>query len=395
MIYPLATLAPTIDSAGITAPQYSDIYQSLIASYQTIYGSDIYISADSQDGQWLAIIAKAISDSNQFGIKVYQDYSPLYAQGVGLSSQVKLNGLARLISSNSQSQGNVVGQVGSLITNGVVSDINGNLWNLPSSVTIPSSGTISVTVTAQNTGAINAPSGTINSIFNPQLGWQSFVSTVDATIGAPIESDAALRQRQAVSTALPAQAIVKSISGSIGNVASVKRFVVYENDTGTTDSNGVPAHSISAVVEGGNSIDIANAIRLKKPPGIQTYGSTNIIVYDAAGLPLAINYFILADVQIYISLTIKTLTGYVAPTGALIIQAIVNYLNSLAIGQDIYPSNAQGVASLIGSGFENTFYITVLTLGIAPAPSGTSLIVIPFNQAAVCSSNSNIVLTIT
>lgn len=395
MTYPLATLAPTVDANGITAPTYNDIYQSLIASFQTIYGSDIYVSADSQDGQWLAIIAKAIYDNNQSAIAVFQSYSPSYAQGVGLSSQVKINGIQRLVSSKSQSQGNVVGQVGSLIVNGVVRDINGQLWDLPASVTIPSGGSISVTVTAENTGAIIAPSGSINIIQNPQLGWQSFVSTVDATVGAPIEDDATLRQRQAISTALPSQSILKAISGSIGNVTGVKRFTVYENDTGATDANGIPAHSISAVVDGGLSTDIANAIRLKKPPGVQTYGTTNIVVTDSVGIPLTINYYILQNVQIYISLTIKTLPSYVAPTGQLIVNAIINYLNDLDIGQDVYPSNAQGVAALIGSGYENSFYITALTLGIAPAPGSSALIVIPFNKAAVATLGTNIVLTVT
>ena len=395
MIYPLATLAPTITSTGISAPQYSDIYQSLITSFQTIYGTDIYISADSQDGQWLAVIAKAINDSNQAAISVFQSYSPLYAQGAGLSSQVKLNGLSRLVSTNSQSQGTVVGQVGSIITNGVVADVNGNLWNLPAIVTIPISGSISVTVIAQNKGAIFAPSGTINSIFNPQLGWQTFVSTVAATVGSPIESDATLRQRQGVSTALPALAIIRSISGSIGNVIGVQRFHVYENDTGITDANGIPSHSLSAVISGGSSADIANAIRLKKPPGIQTYGTTSVIVYDSAGLPVTINYFILGNIEIYISLTIKALPGYVSTTGALIIAAIQAYLNSLAIGQSVYPANAQAIAALPGSGLESTFYITALTLGTAPTPTGTTLIAIAFNQAAVSILSSHVVLTTT
>ena len=394
MTYPLPTLACTVDSSGISAPSYTDIYLSLIATFQSIYGSDIYIAPDSQDGQWLAFLAKAINDSNQANIATFQAYSPLYAQGTGLSSQVKINGLEREIATNSQSQGNVVGQVGSIITNGVARDQNGNLWNLPASVTIPLSGVISVTVIAQQVGNITAPSGTINIINNPQLGWQSFTSTVDATVGAPVESDGILRQRQSVSTSLPSQSIVEGIGASIGNTVGVKRYFIYENDTSTTDINGIPPHSISAVVDGGASTDIAYALWLKKPPGIQTYGTTSQIVNDQVGLPIIINYFILQDISIYVSLTIKALNSYVAPTGALIISAIVNYLNALAIGTDVYYSQINGAASLIGSGLEETFYITSLTLGTSPSPSGTSNIVIPFNEAAI-SSTSNVLITVT
>ena len=63
--YPLSTLAPTVNAAGISVPSYNDILQSLIAIFQSIYGSDIYVAQDSQDGQWLAALSRAIHDSNQ------------------------------------------------------------------------------------------------------------------------------------------------------------------------------------------------------------------------------------------------------------------------------------------------------------------------------------------
>lgn len=382
MTFPLATLSPIIDATGISAPVYNDIYQSLIASFQNIYGSDIYIAPDSQDGQWLAVLAAAINDSNQAAIAVFQAYSPFYAQGAGLSSQIKLNGLARAIATNSQSQGNVIGVVGTVVLNGVVKDVNGNLWNLPASVTIPLAGTISVTIIAQTAGAIVAPAGSINSITNPQLGWQSFISTSNAVAGAPVESDAALRVRQKFSTALSALSIKNAIEASIGNVNGVTRFFVYENDTGATDVNGVPAHSLAPVVEGGISTAIAKAIQLKKAPGIQTYGSTSVIAYDSKGLPITINYFILAAIPIYFEITIKVLPGYSSSTGVAINNAIMAYINGLTIGEDVYPSQVQGAASLIGTGLDLTFYITLFRLGLSVGTLGTGLIVIPFNSAA-------------
>ena len=382
MNFPLPTLAPVVNSAGISAPPYSDIYQSLIASFQAIYGTDIYIAPDSQDGQWLAVLAAAINDSNQAAIAVFQAYSPFYAQGAGLSSQVKINGLAREIATNSQSQGNVVGQVGTVIVNGVVKDENSNLWNLPASVTIPVSGVISVTVVAQKLGAIIASAGTINSISNPQLGWQSFVSTVNAEPGAVVESDAALRARQVFSTALPSLSIKNGIEAAIGNVNGVTRFFVYENDTGITDINGIPAHSISPVVEGGLSDLIGKAIQIKKPPGIQTYGSTPVVTHDSKGFPITVNYFILAEVAIYFEITIKALDGYLSSTGVAIRTAVMSYVNGLAIGEDVYPSQVQGAASLIGTGLNDTFYITAFKLGLSVPTLDFIPIVIAFNKGA-------------
>ena len=394
MTFPLATLSPVVDSAGISAPPYSDIYQSLVASFQLIYGSDIYIAPDSQDGQWLAILASAINDSNQAAIAVFQAYSPIYAQGAGLSSQVKINGLSREIATKSQAQGNVVGQVGTIILNGVVRDTNSNLWDLPASVTIPLNGVISVTVIAQKLGSIVAQAGSINTIQNPQLGWQSFVSTVDATIGAAVETDAALRARQAFSTTLPSLSIKNGIEAAIGNVNGVQRFVLYENDTGVTDVNGIPAHSLSAVVEGGISTDIGKAIQIKKPPGIQTYGSTSVTVRDSKSFPIAINYFILTNIPIFFEITIKALSGYVSSTGVAIQQAIARYATLLPIGEDVYPSQVQGAASLIDTNLDETFYITNFKLGTSVAGLATVPIIINFNQAA-STSLTNISLIVT
>jgi uncharacterized phage protein gp47/JayE len=392
--YPLATLAPTIDNTGISAPSYSDIYQSLIASFQAIYGSSIYIAPDSQDGQWLAILAQAINDSNQAAVACFQAFSPTYAQGAGLSSLVKLNGLLRNTATNSTAVGNVVGTVGTVITNGVVQDANGNLWNLPASVTIPIGGSIAVTVTAQNAGNLTAPAGTISKVYNPQLGWQSFTSTADAVVGSPIELDATLRARQGVSSSLPALGIKEAIYAAIANVTGVTRSTVYENDTGATDSNGIPAHTISAVVDGGSIAAITAAIASKKPPGGQTYGSTSGVVYDQYGLPVTINYYVLAHVQIYFAVTIKALPGYVSTTGTALIAALVAFAKALAIGEGVYTSQAQAAAGLINQAIGQTYYITAFTLGVAPAPVGTANIAIAFNQIADCAT-ANCALTVT
>lgn len=380
--YPLATLGPTISSTGITAPTLDEINQSLIATFQSIYGSDIYVTPDSQDGQWLGALSDAINDCNQACIGVYQSFSPTYAQGVQLSSLVKINGLQRDIATNSQAVGNVIGVAGTIILNGIVADANNNLWDLPNVVTIPEGGEIAVTVTAQNLGAVSAAIGTITTVYNPQLGWQSFSNTSAATLGSAVEQDGQLRIRQAGSTALPALGIIDSISAAVGNVSGVERYFIYENATGSTDGNGVPAHSISPIVEGGQVSAIAQAIWSKKPPGIQTYGSTTEPVTDSLGFNTLINFYILTEVPIYYVVTVQPLTGYVATTGTAIQNALAAYTSGLAIGEDIYVSQASAIASLVGQTIGNTFYISEFQLGTSPSPTGTSNITIAFNAAA-------------
>ena len=390
--YPLPTLAPSVNAAGISIPSYNDILQSLVAIFQSIYGSDIYVAPDSQDGQWLAALSQAINDSNQACVAVFQAFSPSFAQGTGLDSLVKLNGLMRLIPTNSQAVGNVVGVAGTQIVNGVVVDESGNLWNLPALVTIPPAGTIAETVTAQVSGSIVAPIGTINGIYTPQLGWQSFSNTSAATIGNPVETDGALRIRQAESTSLPAQGLKGSLYSNLANLTGVTRVFVYENETGVTDGNGVPAHSFVAIVEGGQVAAIVNVIAIQKPPGIQSYGSTSETVYDQYGLPTIINFDVLTEVPIYFAIRIIKLNGFTTSTLTAITNALVAFINNLPIGESVYTSQCEAVASLGGQTIGNTFYIDIFYLGTAPSPTTSTNLAIAYNAAAQLVA-TNVVIT--
>lgn len=398
--YPLSTLSAQVTPAGITAPAYSDIYLSLIASMQGIFGSDIYLTPDSQDGQMIAVFAMAINDQNQTMIAIYNGFLPTFAQGAGLSALVKINGLQRESGTNSTAQLTIAGVAGTTITDGVVRDQNGFLWDLPATVTIPDSGAITVTATCTTEGAINAGANTINTLYTVVAGWQTATNPAPATAGVNIESDAALRQRQSKSTALPAQTPLQSILAAVANTPGVSRYAIYQNDTGTIDSNGVPGHSIAVVVQGGDSVAVAQTIETTKNPGTGTYGTTSEIVDDPAGVPIQINFFELVNVAIYVSLTITPLEGYVSATGDQLIAAIVAFINALPIGQEVYyswiygPAQLYGVPALPGGiPLQETYVITALTIGTAPSPVGTSNIPIPFNEAASCVAG-NVVLTV-
>ncbi|WP_197419241.1 baseplate J/gp47 family protein, partial [Burkholderia sp. BDU5] len=152
----LTTLAPIIDANGITAPTYAQAFSYMQDRYRAIYGADTYLEPDSQDGQLIGVFAKAISDVNAVAIALYQSFSPATAQGAALSSNVKINGIARKVASYSSADLVLVGQAGATITNGAAKDGNGVKWMLPTTVTIPPSGTITVTATCATIGDVSA-----------------------------------------------------------------------------------------------------------------------------------------------------------------------------------------------------------------------------------------------
>ncbi|OWT69203.1 MULTISPECIES: baseplate J/gp47 family protein [unclassified Achromobacter] len=392
----ITSTAAVISATGITAPSYQDILDFLKAQFQAIYGADVYLEPDSQDGQFLSIIAMAINDTNNAAIQVFTSFSPSSGQGAALSSNVKINGIARAAASFSTCDVVIVGQAGTIITDGVIQDAQLlNRWSLPASVLVPLSGEITVTATCDTIGAVSATAGTLTKIATPTRGWQTVTNPAAATPGQPVETDAVLRQRQTVSVALPSRTVLDGTVGAVAAVDGVARYRAYENDTNATDSNGIPSHSISLVVDGGDAQEIAQAIAAKKTPGTGTYGTTTETVIDIYGIAHPIKFFRPTTVTITAAVTIKALTGYTTAVGDAIKQAIADYVNGVEIGGgqsgSVEWGDAITAANSIGGGV--TFKMASLTLN-GPGGAGAPDVPLAFNQAATMTV-AGVTLTVT
>lgn len=371
-----------VDATGPHRPDYPTALAYLQAAYRAIYGADVYLEADSQDGQFLAIMATMCKDTLDYATQVYNNMSPAQAVGAGLSRMVKINGIRRQSASYSTADLRIVGQVGTTITNGQAVDTLGQKWNLPASVTIPIAGEITVTCTADTIGAITAAANSINKINTPTLGWQTVNNVLAATMGAPVETDSQLRARQVLSTALPSLSIFDGTVGGVANLAGVTRVRGYENDTNATDVNGIPAKTISLVVEGGIDQAIADAIARRKTPGTGTYGSTSVITYDARGVPNTIRFYRPTVVQMKSEVQIKALSGYTTSYATLIKQAVVDAINALPIGGSVLFTKLYSAANLPGTAAGATFNITSLTIARLANALAAADVPIAFNEVA-------------
>ncbi len=383
-----------IDATGFHFSDYPTILAAYQAEYRLIYGADVYLEADSQDGQWVAVNALAVFDTLSLAAAVYNSFSPLTALGDALSRNVKLNGIRRRVATYSTADLRIVGAVGTEIVNGVAEDTLGQKWNLPASVVIPLAAEIVVTATAADIGAIAAAANTINKIGTPTLGWQTVNNAAAATPGAPVESDAELRRRQTISTALPSLSVMEGITGAVADVMGVTRSKGYENDTNTTDADGIPAHSISMVVEGGAAQDIADAIARKKTPGTGTYGTTSATTVDRYGVPNVINSYRPTVVPIKTAVTVHALPGFTTSYVDLIKAAIAAGQNALGIGDDVLLTKQYVPANLPGTVPGTTFNITALQIGKVSGSLGSADVVLLFNEVA-SASVADIVVTVT
>ncbi|EML4892994.1 baseplate J/gp47 family protein [Klebsiella oxytoca] len=389
-------LSATVTAEGIAAPDYQTVLDTITGYFQQIYGLDAYLEPDSKDGQMIALVALAIHDANNTAISVYRSFSPATALGDALTSNVKINGITRRSATNSTVDLLLTGTVGTTITNGSVRDSNSVIWNLPATVVIGTDGTIVATATCASTGAVAALAGSITTINTPTRGWVSVTNPLAATVGVAAETDAQLRVRQSQSVALASLTPFDAVDGAIANVEGVTRHKLFENDTETTDANGLPAHSISAIVEGGDATEIANTIRSVKGQGVTTYGTTAVIVTDKYGNPYTIRFSRPVDVPVYVSITLKALNGYSSQVGDEIKAAVAAYINSLAIGDSVLLSRVYSPANLgVVSGGNARFYdIMELLIGRSVAGVAAANLVVAYDESVSCTVD-NIAITVT
>lgn len=336
----MAYFAPYIDTSGLHIPGYTDIVDDLVSEAKRIFGDDIYLENDSMDYEYISVIALKMYDTLSSVMYAYNSRSPVTAVGSGLDTVVKINGLKRKSASYSTCVVTITGTPQTVIKAGEVQDIAGNNWKLPENITIPASGELDTTAVCTTIGAITALIGDINKIATPQLGWMSVTNKVKAVEGQPVETDAELRERQAASTALPSQTLLEGTIAGIIAVEGVTRQRIYENDTNDnsiTDNNpyGLPAHSITAVVEGGTDENVAEQIYLRKGIGCYTNGTTEVEVINKYDITTPIRFYRPTYIPIYVTVNIKKYTGYTDNIPNIIKNNIIDYLNSLNIGDDL------------------------------------------------------------
>ncbi len=378
----MAYIAPYIDDAGLHVPSYIDIRDDLIEKFKQIYGQDIYLDNDSQDYQMISAFALKTYDTMQMLQIIYNNRSPKTAVGTALDSIVKLNGIKRKSASYSTCVLILTGDIGTTIKNGVAQDDEGVKWNLPETVTFTEV-TKMITAQCEKIGSIEALPGTITKIMTPTKGWISVTNEVAAVTGKPVENNDQLRLRQSISVAIPSQNMIDGTIGGIASIDGVNRYKIYDNDTNLTDANGIPGHSIAAVVEGGLDVDIAKQIYLRKGPGGGTYGDVACEYISSDGLSNIIRFFRPEYVTSNISISVRKNAGYMLDMKSQIKERCQKYIENLDIGNDVTTTGIlASVLSLIGNLSRPPFSITALTIGHEGGEMGLGDIIMSFKEVA-------------
>ena len=148
------------------------------------------------------------------------------------------------------------------------------------------------------------------------------------------ETDSALRRRiaGAFDTGIGTEAALRA---GLLAVPGVTDCALRVND-GESAVDGIPAHSIAAVVLGGADADIARALFDKKAPGIGTCGSVAVTVRDAWNRDREVRFSRPVSVPVSLSVTLNKEPS--AEVRAALTRALRERLSAPGIGETIYLS---------------------------------------------------------
>lgn len=302
---------------GLEVEQASEITAFLVEGYTEIYAPDVNVDQNTPDGQVIGIETQIGVDLRETLAAINAGFDPDQAQGVILDQRVAINNIKRnggtytvqpvsiTVSATVILAGLDANFNSPTATAYTVSDSLGNQFYLATTTTLMA-GTTVCDFRAANVGAVSVP---INTIINP-VTIISGVTSVNnpssaISVGVTQETDGALRIRRQQSTANATSGNAQGLKGKLLALTGVTEAEVYQNRGGTTDANGIPGHSIWAIVAGGAASDIGNLIYKTISDGCGMLGAQSFVVTTPSGAIFTAMWDVPTPETLFVQFTIK------------------------------------------------------------------------------------------
>ena len=332
---------------GFRRPEYADLLDAFEHEARDLFGHDANLTVRSPLGMFLRIFA-------WFGSRVFAALEDVYnarfidtASGASLYNVGRAIGLQLLPAQRASGYLLITGQPGTVIQVGwLVANIENVQYVTAARAVIGPDGAVRVPARAVLPGPDgNAPPDTLTDIVNPctPAGIISVTNPERFDGGRIRETDEQYRDRYYHSVDFAGGVNAEAIAAEIlQNVPGVLSAIVFENDMDYTDMNGLPPHSIEAVVYGGLDEDVARHIFRRKAAGIQTFGGLTVQVFAENGLLYDISFSRPYTVPVWVKLwgLVTDPASFPADGGDRIKRALADYVGGtgakgLAIGGEV------------------------------------------------------------
>jgi len=347
-----------INENGILLDDFDEIFNDFVTKFKEIYGEDIALEQDTQDGQQIGILTNVIYDLQTFISRIYNSLDPDLAEGHELDKILKLIATTRLPATKSKIDVDVtVSKNIELPSTYTIKDENSQEWRLSESVTLEE-GTTTLTFIAKEWGAITAQEHTINEQVTVVTEVVSLDNMQSAVAGREEETDEELRRRRNKLVGYNAKSLISSILGKLLDLNGVSDAIIYENNTDELDDEkDIPPHSIWIIVDGGELKDIAKTIAVDKTIGCGLKGDIKEVYEeefetrngDIRTFHHVVNFDRPTKTEIYIKVTVRKRSS----SDIIDVDSIKNELSKLnfLISQNITATELYGTIYSAGSTF--------------------------------------------
>lgn len=170
------------------------------------------------------------------------------------------------------------------VTNGspVITGLSSTVGITPGMMVTDASGFVPAGAAVLTVDSLTQITMTVNATGGAPTTENITIATPATIVGVPEENDVQLKVRRAASFNLQSVGPADAVRAALLAIADVEDAYVAENDT-ASDMDGVPAHGIWVIVNGGTGAEIGQAIYAKKAPGCNMVGAQTYTITRPQG----------------------------------------------------------------------------------------------------------------
>lgn len=374
-----------VTPTGFVKKALTDIVDEMQADLRALVSAGLNLETVSPTGQILGTIAGQLSKVWDVAEETFHASRPS-ASGFALDGVAALTGTTRRPGTPSTVTLTLTLNAGvtvpALSRVAVAGDAS-RVFRLRAAATNPGAvpANIDAIAEAEEAGPTVANTGTLTVIADSVAGWTAVTNAADATLGQEIALDAELRATREEELATGGNSTTDAIRADLLKVSGVTSVQVVENDSDAT-VDSIPAHSLEAIVVGGDDTEVLQALLRAKSASSGTYGNLSDVVADDYGNLHTVYITRPTPVNIWVVVTISGYDPLAFPGNDAVIAALVGYQETRPPGTDVMIRRliAQ-VLALPGIAGRPEADVT-MTIGTAPAPVGTANIAITSRQIA-------------
>lgn len=338
-----------LTSTGFYVPQFQEILSDIQNEMISVIDPDLVMTSNSNAGALTRIWARR--EKTSWEQQQFEYYSAFISRATGASlDYIGSNlGLKRKVDMPAFAQIKITTQEEYLIQAGEQYETeSGYQFTLLKDVLtkLGDDGTWSGIgwVQCEDTGfETNVPANSITVESNPDDEVISVTNPEEAGGGQDYEDDNTYRERLRMENAARPGSTAAGIRSALMNLSGVREVNIVQNPFAEADKYGNPPYSVHVYCLGGNKQDIAECLADYIAAGITMVGGQELMVKDATGNPLKINFDFATEKQVYVKVEINVNDSWNVDQGADDVKAsVADYINDLEMGNPLYITRLYG-----------------------------------------------------